>query len=118
MGIDFDVEFLEEALAFLNELNKKERRNVIYNIDKLRFKQDPVLFKKLTSEIWEFRTLFNSKCFRIFAFWYYADQQKKLIIATHGIVKKSNKTPRQEVERSERIRIAFIKAKTSFNQGR
>ena len=118
MGIDFDVEFLEEALAFLNELNENERRKVIYNIDKLRFKPDPVLFKKLTSEIWEFRTLYNSKCFRIFAFWYYADQQKKLIIATHDIIKKSNKTPKQEIERSEKIRIAFIKAKSSYNQGR
>jgi phage-related protein len=117
MGIDFDIEFLEEALVFLNDLNENERRKVIYNIDKLRFKLDPVLFKKLTSEIWELRTLYNSKCFRIFAFWYNADQHKKLIIATHGIIKKSNKTPRQEIERSERIRNAFIKAKSSNKQG-
>lgn len=118
MGIAFDVEFLEGALAFLNDLNENERRKVIYNIDKLRFKQDPVLFKKITPDIWELKTLYTSKCFRIFAFWYNADQQKKLIIATHGIIKKSNKTPKQEVERSERIRIAFIKAKSSFSQGK
>lgn len=118
MGIGFDVEFLEEAVAFLNDLNENERRKVIYNIDKLRFKPDSMLFKKLTSEIWELRTLYNCKCFRIFAFWYKANQQNKLIIATHGIIKKSNKTPRQEIERSERIRIAFIKAKSSYNKER
>jgi hypothetical protein len=57
MRCRFDVEFLEGALQFLNDLGEKEREKIIYNIDKSRFKNDPELFKKLTLYIWEFRTL-------------------------------------------------------------
>ena len=104
----FDVEFLEVALQFLNDLGEKEREKIIYNIDKSRFKNDPELFKKLTSDIWEFRTLYNGKCFRIFAFWHNINLTRTLIIATHGIIKKTNKTPKYEIEKAERIRRAFL----------
>lgn len=113
MRMEFEVEFLEEAFIFLDGLGEKEREKVIYNIDKSRLKQDPELFKKLTINIWEFRTLYNSKCIRLFAFWHNTHHQQKLIIATHGIIKKSNKTPRQELDKAERIRKAYI---TSENQ--
>ena len=106
--VGFEVEFLEEAFNFLNGLGEKEREKAIYNIDKSSIRQDPELFKKLTNNIWEFRTLYNSKCIRLFAFWHYTHHQQKLIIATHGIIKKSNKTPRQEIDKAERIRKAFI----------
>ena len=113
MRVGFKVEFLEEAFNFLNGLGEKEREKVIYNIDKSSIRQDPELFKKLTNNICEFRTLYNSKCIRLFAFWHNTHHQQKLIIATHGIIKKSNKTPRQEIDKAEKIRKAFI---TSENQ--
>ncbi len=52
------VEFLEEASEFLDSLDEKVRDKIIYNITKARFSNDKQLFKKLTDEIWEFRTLF------------------------------------------------------------
>lgn len=53
---------------------------------------DKELFKKSeNSEIWEFRTLFNVICYRLFAFW--DTEFEALVIATHGIVKKTQKTP-------------------------
>ncbi len=53
---------------------------------------DNELFKKLeNSEIWEFRTLFNVICYRLFAFW--DTEIEALVIATHRIVKKTQKTP-------------------------
>lgn len=113
MRCRFDVEFLEGALQFLTDLGEKEREKIIYNIDKSRFKNDPELFKKLTLDIWEFRTLYNGKCFRIFAFWNNTYHSKTLIIATHGIIKKTNKTPKREIEKAERIRRAFL----AFKEG-
>ena len=57
------------------------------------------------SEIWEFRTLYNKTAYRLFAFW---DKDKEtLVIATHGIIKKTQKTPKQgdSKSRSNKKRI-------------
>ena len=54
------------------------------------------------SEIWEFRTLYNKTAYRLFAFW---DKDKEtLVIATHGIIKKTQKTPSKEIEKAEAIK--------------
>jgi len=65
----FKVEFLEEAAEFLDSLDEKVRDKIIYNITKAQFSNNKELFKKLTDEIWEFRTLFNKTHYRLFAFW-------------------------------------------------
>lgn len=54
MDPKFSVIFLAEAAEFLDGLDDKSRRKVIYNIDKSRYVNDPKLFKKLTKDIWEF----------------------------------------------------------------
>ena len=65
----FEVEFLEEAVTFMDELDPKSREKIYFNIRKAQITNDPELFKKLTSTIWEFRTLFNRAYYRLFAFW-------------------------------------------------
>ena len=55
----FKVEFLKEAIEFLDKLDQKTRNKNFLNIDKAKIKPDNKLLKKLNSEIWEFRTLFN-----------------------------------------------------------
>jgi hypothetical protein len=57
--VRFSVQFLEEAKVFLDNLDEKAREKIIYNIRKAQVSNDKELFKKLTDEIWEFRTLFN-----------------------------------------------------------
>ena len=59
--------------------------------------------KKLTDDIWEFRTLYNKKQYRLFAFWDKTTNTKTLVIATHGIVKKSKKTPTKEILRAKEL---------------
>ena len=44
----FQVQFLEEAVEFLESLDEKARDKVIYNIQKARFSNDKELFKKTT----------------------------------------------------------------------
>lgn len=57
-------------------------------------KNKPRVFSKLEgTEIWEFRTLYNKVRYRLFAFW--DTQQDTLVIATHGIIKKTQKTPKK-----------------------
>ena len=104
----FEVLFLEEVEEFLDELDDKTREKIIYNVDKSRFFNDPELFKKLNDTVWEFRTRFKSKQYRLLAFW---DKRKKtdtLVIATHGFVKKSQKTPKKEIEKTEQIAKAYL----------
>ena len=55
----FQVQFLEEAANFLDNLEEKAREKIYYNIKKAQVTNDRELFKKLNNEIWEFRTLFN-----------------------------------------------------------
>jgi mRNA-degrading endonuclease RelE of RelBE toxin-antitoxin system len=88
----FRVEFLKEVFDFLDGLDEKARRKILFNIDRAKVKTDNSLFKKLTSDIWEFRTLYNKKQYRLFAFWDKTDNKVTIVIATHGIVKKDRKS--------------------------
>ena len=69
MKPNFDIELLPEAIEFLENLDDKSRQKIYYNIKKAQFVNDNELFKKLNDFIWEFRTLYNGKAFRLFAFW-------------------------------------------------
>jgi len=105
----FEVIFLEEAIRFIESLNDSERRKLIFNIDKSRFGNDPRLFKKLTNEIWEFRTTYGGKQFRLLAFWDKRNNKQSLVIATHGLLKKTGKVPGRELEKAFRIRAEYLK---------
>ena len=64
-----DIELLPEAIEFLENLDDKAREKVYYNIKKVQFVNDNELFKKLNDFIWEFKTLYNCKAYRLFSFW-------------------------------------------------
>jgi len=107
----FQVQFLEEAAEFLDSLDEKTRDKVIYNIQKARLSNDKELFKKLKDEIWEFRTLFSRTLYRLFAFWDKTGQTETVVISTHGLIKKTDKTPTGELEKAERIRKLYFERK-------
>lgn len=72
MGINkLKVVLTEEAQAFLDAQPFKAQQKIYYNIFKVEegvMKVD--IFKKLVNtEIWEFRTLYNGICYRLFSFW-------------------------------------------------
>jgi phage-related protein len=112
----FEVIFLTEAREFLLEIDEKSRDKIIFNIDKAKIKNDNELFKKLKGEIWEFRTLYNKTYFRIFAFWDKTEKLQTLVLATHGIIKKTGKTPDKEIEKAENIRIKYFELKNKRNE--
>ena len=94
----FKVIFLEEAGKFLQDIPPKASAKMQYNIMMAQYENDPELFKKLTDDIWEFRTRFNGMAYRLFAFW---DKDiNAMVIATHGIIKKTQKTPIKEIKRA------------------
>ena len=106
----FNVAYLKEAIEFLESLPPKAREKVAYNITKSRYVLDKELFKKLgNSEIWEFRTLYGGISYRLFSFW---DTEKDtLVVATHGISKKTQKTPDKEIAKAESLRQKYFEQK-------
>ena len=102
---------MDEALTFVRSLPLKVQQKITYNYKKIEHGiVDKELFKKLeNSEIWEFRTLFNGNCYRLFSFW--DTEIWTLIVATHGIVKKTQKTPQKEIAKAEEIRQQYFELK-------
>lgn len=100
-----------EADSFLQSIPEKAREKVHYNIRRIqKGEQNKEVFKKLDgTEIWEFRTLFNKIAYRLFAFW--DTETETLVIATHGIIKKTQKTPSKEIARAEEIRKLYFEHK-------
>ena len=77
--------------------------------DEIKRKWQETTSKLEGTEIWEFRTLYNKVKYRLFAFW--DTETDTLVIATHGIIKKTQKTPKKEIAKAERIRQEYFKAK-------
>ena len=111
MNQKFKVELMEEVDEFLNKLSGKAKRKIIYNIRKSQVVNDSELFKKLNSNVWEFRTLHNKVKYRLFAFWDKTDKTETVVISTHGIEKKTGKVPQKDIEKTERIMKRYFEAK-------
>lgn len=111
MNPNFEIELLPEAIDFLENLDEKAREKVYYNIKKSQFIIDNNLFKKLNDFIWEFRTLYNNKAYRLFSFWDKIGGNETLVIAAHGISKKTQKTPLKEIKKAEEIRKQYFENK-------
>ena len=109
--ITFQLVFMEEAKNFLQSLPEQAYKKVLYNMDRVAGgERNRELFKKLeNSDIWEFRTLYNGISYRLFAFW---DTDKQtLVIATHGLIKKTQKTPKKEIAKAEAIMKQYFELK-------
>lgn len=106
----FKVRYSQEADKFLDSLPVKAKEKILYNIRKAKYVIDPKLFKKLEgTDIWEFRTKYDGIQYRLLAFW--DTEQETLVIATHGFIKKVQKTPHKEIERAIEIMNLYFNAK-------
>lgn len=107
----FETRFLEEADKFMSSLDSKTVRKILYHIDLAENTNDPKLFKKLQSDIWEFRTRFAGLQIRLLAFWDKSDNKQTLVIATHGFIKKVDKVPLNEIDRAVKIKGKYFDSK-------
>jgi phage-related protein len=96
------------ARDFLDSLFGKVAQKVAWVLQLLEdLEKIPVVFfKKLigTEEIWECRIRYGSNIYRIFCFF----DSHSVVVLTHGLVKKSQKTPRTEIERAESYRRDYL----------
>ncbi len=57
----YRIEFLDEAVEFLNNIDNKASEKIYYNLKKSQITNDNTLFKKLNDEIWEFKHCLNER---------------------------------------------------------
>lgn len=107
----YNVELLNEVYEFFDSIEIKAVEKILYNIEKSQITNDSELLKKLSNEIWEFRTLHKRIAYRLLAFWDKTGNTETLVIATHGFIKKTQKTPKKEIEKAIRIRKEYFNKK-------
>lgn len=105
------IKLLDEASRYFDEMDEKIKIKFFKSFDKIQAGYTGDWFKHLDEEIWEFRERDSSKFYRIFAFWDSTQDQHTLIIGTHGLDKKTNKTPRQEIEKAKRSMKLYFEQK-------
>ena len=107
----YNVELLDEVYNFFDSIDNKAVEKILYNIDKAQSSNDKELFTKLSNEIWEFRTLYRKIKYRLLGFWDKTNKNNTLVIATHGFIKKSKKTPKKEIEKALKIKEEYYNEK-------
>lgn len=107
----FETRLLEEAFEFVQKQDLKVRKKIFQNIRRAEQHYDPKFLKKLTNEIWEFRTLYSGIQYRLLAFWDKEDKSETLVFATHGIVNKTSKVDKKEIDKADKIRANYLKNK-------
>jgi len=107
----FEVVLLPEAFAFIKKQDFKARKKIFQNINRAKQSLDPTLFKKLTSEIWEFRIRYNGIQYRLLAFWDKTTEIETIVFATHGFKKKTDKIAKREIQKADKIRTKYFENK-------
>lgn len=97
---------------FLDDLPGKAAQKVTWVLSLLEdLAVVPSMYlKKLVNseEIWECRIQFGSNVYRIFCFF----DGNSVIVLTHGLIKKTQKTPQREIERAEAYRKDYLQRRT------
>jgi phage-related protein len=114
------MRILEPYKNYFWELYNSQKQNVKDKIDYvlqiiLSAQRIPAkFFKHLEEGIYEIRIEFGGNIYRIFCFF----DDEKLVILLHGFQKKSQKTPRKEIERAKILRRNYYEDKKSKNNKR
>lgn len=97
---------------FIDSLPSKAALKVVWTLSLLEELDilPAVYFKKLvnTDDIWEVRVSSGSDAYRIFCFF----AGNAIVVLTHGLIKKTQKTPQREIERAELYRKEYLSRRT------
>jgi phage-related protein len=110
MNKPIEIELTEEADDFFIQLPSSVRKKFAKAFEKTEAGFQGDWFKKLSSteELWEFSADGPNHTYRLFAFWDSRGDTETLIICTHGLDKKTQKTPKAEIAKAERIRREYF----------
>jgi phage-related protein len=111
MSKPIEIILLPEAEKFVDNIELSARKKMFYAIRKTKMRIYGDWFEKLKSsrDIFEFRIKDSNKFFRHFSFWDSTREKETLIVCTHGLIKKTNKTPKQDIEKADMIKDRYFK---------
>ena len=92
-------------------MEEKVKDKILYNLEKSKYINDPKLLKKLDDDIWEFRSKYRGLQYRLLSFWDKTGSSETLIVSTHGIIKKTDKVPKSEIEKARQIMKKYFNQK-------
>lgn len=110
---EWTIEFyLEEdgkspVVAFLDSLDPKTRARFRWSMEQLRLRNvraRPPLVRHLEGDLWELREESRTNTFRIVYFFFVG----RRIVLLHGFQKKTQQTPRRELEIAKRRYREFV----------
>ena len=105
------VYYKDYYFKFYEEQSLKVKKKLIWTIDLIeQVEQIPKEYFKYiegTNGLYEIRVQQGSDIFRIFSFF----DEGRLVILANGFQKKSQKTPKQEIERALKIKNEYEKEK-------
>jgi phage-related protein len=107
----FEIILLEEVWELLETLDEKVKDKILYNLEKSKYVNDPKLLKKLDDDIWEFRSVYHKLQYRLLSFWDKTESSETLVVSTHGIIKKTDKVPKNEIEKARQIMKKYFDQK-------
>ena len=106
-----EVNLLPEAEDFVDEIEVSAKKKLFFAIRKTKARIFGDWFEKLkgSNDIYEFRVKDSNKFYRVFAFWDKTQENETLIVCSHGLIKKTNKTPEKEIKKAEKIKEKYFK---------
>lgn len=113
MDKPIEVIFLKQAEEFVNAMEEKARKKLFQAIRKTKDRLIGQWFTKLKASdgIFEFKVDENGKFYRVFAFWDSENNKETLIVNSHGLIRKTNKTPKSEIRKAEQIKREYFEEK-------
>lgn len=100
--------------AFMNSLTEKEQEKIQYGL--LLLKSQDRLSKKfvklIRDGVYELRTEYGGNIFRVF----FIFDEGDIVVLFNGFQKKTQKTPKNEIEKAIRIKEAYYADKQSQNR--
>ncbi|HBG42426.1 MAG TPA: addiction module toxin RelE [Porphyromonadaceae bacterium] len=107
------IAFGEYYHTFLHSLSDKEQLKVRYVLSLLETQDRlPVKFiRYIRDNLYELRITYDGKIFRLF----FIFDDDKLIVLFNGFRKKSQKTPKGEIEKALKIKVIYYEQKRIRN---
>lgn len=90
---------------FIESLNENESRKVFYVLDMLKTQQrvSEKFVKYIKDDIFELRVEYNGNIYRVF----FIFDKGNIVILFNGFQKKSQKTPKNEIEKAIQIKKEY-----------
>ncbi|MEI8006481.1 MAG: type II toxin-antitoxin system RelE/ParE family toxin [Bacteroidota bacterium] len=105
-----EILFLQQAEDFLDKIEKPVRKKFFVSFHKTKSRIFGEWFKKMSStdNLFEFRVDYMGRFYRLFAFWDSRDLRQTLVVCTHGLIKKSKRTPKHDIKKAEEIKANYF----------